>query len=157
MIQLTTIVINHNSKEIFNCLESIYSTISVPFETIIVDNNSTDHALAQIKKQFPETKIIENTVNKSYGTACNQAIKIANCKHLLILNPDIILEKNTVTELLKYIDDNKEAKIVSCKLKNSDGSIQDSFREFPTIKNLLKRQLMKTNVQEITTVCDKTK
>lgn len=140
-MQLTIITVNYNSSEIFECLKSVYSTVKSSFELVVVDNNSTDDSVAKIKKEFPTAKIIENKANKGYGRACNQAIKIASGKHILILNPDIILEKNTVDELLKYLEENKQAKIVSCKLKNSDGTIQDSFREFPTLFTLLKRQV----------------
>ena len=141
MPTLSIITVNYNSTEILECLKSVYSTIKTSFETIIVDNNSKDDSVARIKKEFPQVKIIENTENRGYGAACNQAIKIAKGKHILILNPDIILEKNTIDELLKYLEQNKEAKIVSCKLKNQDGTMQDSCREFPTIFSIISRQI----------------
>jgi len=141
MQKITVVVVNHNSQEIIECLKSVYSTIKAQFEVFVVDNNSSDDSVARIKKEFLKVKIIENTENKGYGKACNQAIKIAQGKHILILNPDIILEKNTVEKLLNYLEQNKDAKIVSCKLKNSDESVQDSHREFPTISGLLKRQI----------------
>ena len=138
---LTAVIINYNSKEILTCIKSVHSTIKLPFEVIVVDNNSTNDSVAQIKKEFPKVKIIENDANKGYGKACNQAIQLAQGKHILILNPDIVLEKNTVKWMLKYLEENKEAKIVSCRLKNSDGTTQDSFRKFPTIWSLLIRQI----------------
>ncbi len=149
MKTLCIIIVNYNSKEILECLQSVYSNINVPFETIIVDNNSKDNSVAQVKEKFPQTIIIENKTNKGYGTACNQAIKIAKGKHILILNPDIVLEKNTVEELLKYLEENKNAKIVSCKLKNHDGTVQNSFREFPTITNIIKRQFSSQKPKDI--------
>src|SRR3989338_3204187 len=104
MQKITVVVVNHNSQEIIECLKSVYSTIKAQFEVFVVDNNSSDDSVARIKKEFLKVKIIENTENKGYGKACNQAIKIAQGKHILILNPDIILEKNTVEELLKYLE-----------------------------------------------------
>ncbi|MBI4140696.1 glycosyltransferase family 2 protein [Candidatus Woesearchaeota archaeon] len=115
---------------------------------MVVDNNSKDNSVAKIKKEFPQTEIIENKTNKGYGAACNQAIKIAQGNHTLILNPDITLETNTVEELLKYLEQNKEAKIVSCKLENANGTLQDSFREFPTIISLLRRQFKAITTKE---------
>src|SRR3989344_1023856 len=102
MIPLSIIIINYRSPDILHCLQSIYSSLTLPFEIIVVDNHSRDGAVAKIKETFPRTTIIENTINKGYGAACNQAIKIANGKHVLILNPDIILEQNTIQELLHY-------------------------------------------------------
>lgn len=150
MQMLSTIIITYNSQEILNCLTSIYSTITTHFETIVVDNNSSDDSVEKIREQFPELKIIKNNINKGYGAACNQAIKVAQGKHILILNPDIVLEENTVEELLKYIEQNREAKIVSCKLKNADGTVQDSFRKFPTIASLILRQFISKNIKELT-------
>ncbi len=141
MPKLTIIIVNHNSAEILECIKSVYLTVKVQFEVFVVDNKSSDDSVQRIKQEFPDVNIIENSENKGYGAACNQAIKIAAGKHILILNPDIILQENTVEELLKYLEQNKEAKIVSCKLKNPDGTLQDSYRKFPTIWGLLKRQL----------------
>ena len=147
---LTAIIINYNSAEIFECIKSVYSTIKTSFETIVVDNNSTDDSVIKIKKEFPQVKIIENKENKGYGRACNQAIQIEQGKEILSLNPEIILEDNTVEELLKYLDENKQAKIVSCRLKNPDGTVQDSFREFPTIWSLFTRQFKRFTIQNLT-------
>lgn len=141
MPTLSIIIITHNSKEIIACLRSVYSNVTIPFETIVVDNDSHDDSVARIKETFPQTKIIANKINKGYGAACNQAITIAQGNYILILNPDILLEKNTIPELLKYAHENREARIISCTLKNSDGTVQDSFRTFPTILSLLKRQI----------------
>lgn len=141
MPKLSVIIVTYNSKEIISCIESVYATLHFPFEIIMVDNHSSDDVAKKIRDIYPDVTVIENTTNKGYGTACNQAIKIACGKHILILNPDIILEQNTVAELLSYLTKNKRAKIVSCKLKNADGTTQDSFREFPAITLLLKRQI----------------
>lgn len=143
MIELSIVSVIHKPEQIPDCLNSIssvYNTVNAPFETILVANKSSDFSTEIFNKKFHDLKIIENKENRGYGTACNQGVSIAKGKRILILNPDIILKENTINELLKYLDDNNDAKIVACKLNNPDGTTQDSHREFPTITSLIGRQ-----------------
>lgn len=102
-------------------------------ETIVVDNNSADDSVAMVEQLFPSVTILANTDNVGFGKANNQALRIAKGRHVLILNPDTIIQEDTLRVLVDFLDTNEEAGAVGCKILNPDGSFAlESRRSFPT-------------------------
>ena len=67
-MDISIIIVNYNVKEyIISCIESIYkhSKPNINFEIIIVDNNSEDDSVINIKKKFPKIHLIENHFNRA--------------------------------------------------------------------------------------------
>lgn len=64
---------NYNTKELLdNCIESIYAqTEEVEFETIVVDNASSDGSEEFIKEKYPFIKWINSGGNVGFGKANN--------------------------------------------------------------------------------------
>ena len=80
-------------------------------------------------KLFQILKII------GFGKAVNQASKIANGEYMMILNPDTIIEENTISTLVDYLDKKNNVGMVGPKILNADGTLQLACkRSFPTIK-----------------------
>ncbi len=111
-------IVNWNgSHYIGDCLKSVYGQDYMAIkEIIVVDNGSCDGSLEKIKKDFPQVKYIENDVNIGFSKAHNQAIDISRGEFILILNFDIILTKNFLSELIKVFGDNKKTGVASGKL-----------------------------------------
>lgn len=79
-MNFSVIIVNYNTKELTkNCLNSIFSNCSESdFEIIAVDNNSQDGSIEMLKKDFGDKiKLIANSKNIGFGSANNQAAKIA--------------------------------------------------------------------------------
>ena len=91
-------------KWLINSIDSILKSSIENFELIIVDNNSFDGTAEYISNNHPSIKLIANNSNVGFGKAVNQGAKIANSEHLLILNPDTIIEEDTLEKLINYID-----------------------------------------------------
>ncbi len=91
---LVSIVIpNYNQADyLLACLESIRRHTSEPHEIIIVDNGSTDHAPERAKQLgWNEIQVIENESNIGFGPACNQGIRAARGKYIVLLNNDTLV------------------------------------------------------------------
>lgn len=110
---------------------------------IIIINNNTKKKIRKNKalNGLRNLKVIENKKNVGYGKACNQGMRIAKGKYMLILNPDVKIDGNSLKRLVSEFEKNKKAKIVSCKLVNEDGSLQYSCRRFPTFRALIARRI----------------
>lgn len=141
MLDLSIIIVNYNTKGfIRNCLISILSSIDIKisYEIIVVDNASTDGSpseILKIKNKISNMQIILNTKNVGFSKANNQGIKISQkSRYILFLNPDtIIQQKNTIEELIKFMDIHKDAGAATCKIVMPNGEIDDaSHRGFPT-------------------------
>ncbi|MBI4016822.1 MAG: glycosyltransferase family 2 protein [Candidatus Aenigmarchaeota archaeon] len=132
MTLVTICIVAYNSPTLDSCLESITKTAkNIPHEIFVVDNNSKIHK-PNLQDKYPGVKFIFNEKNVGFGRANNQAIHLAGGNFILITNPDLILEKNTIPELVNYLLRNKHVKIAAPKLLNGDGSVQLSCRKFPT-------------------------
>ena len=88
--QITIIVVNFNGGEdILACLNSIFHGKSeAEFEVLVVDNGSTDNSLVQIRAQFSSVKLLELGENRGFAAACNEGMKAAQGRAILLLNPD---------------------------------------------------------------------
>lgn len=135
---LSIIVLSYNTADItVNCLKSIYQDkglSDIPFEIIVIDNNSTDNSVSNIKK-FPIT-LIQNKANLGFGKANNQGLKIAKGQYILLLNSDTIILHSAISQSLNWLSSHPEAHCCSAQLLNQDKSIQASGGYFPNLLNI---------------------
>ncbi len=105
---VSIIIVNYNvSDEIKLCIDSIYSNLEkVDFEIIVIDNNSPDRKIHDLKDIFPKTrfKFLENNIG--FARANNYGVKLAYYDNILLLNPDTILTQDFVTPILEFINSN---------------------------------------------------
>ncbi|MFC1627324.1 glycosyltransferase [Patescibacteria group bacterium] len=117
-----SIIIVHyqNQKVLFNCLASIKKTGSkIKYEVIVVDNDEQKTIKQELKKKFPQTKYIASAGNLGYAAGNNLGAKQAKAKYLFILNPDTKILKNSIDELVKFLDKNKKTAVVAPLLVNA--------------------------------------
>ena len=139
MLDLSIIIVNYNTKEFLKrCIASIVGNVKgVSYEVIIIDNASSDGSpseILNIKNKTSNMREILNNENVGFSKANNQGIKISQkSKYVLFLNPDTTLQKNTIKEMVKFMDPNKDTGAATCKLVMLNGEIDDaSHRGFPT-------------------------
>lgn len=135
-MDVSIIIPSFNTRVLLaRCLTSVFATLqesNISHEVIVVDNASTDGSGKMVKKMFPAARIIQNTVNKGFGKANNQAIKSSAGRYILLLNSDIVVQDDAIGALYKFIKDKKKI-FVGGKLFNVDGSAQASCGPFLTI------------------------
>jgi len=138
-ITVSIIIVNYNSfAHLQKCLESvIHHSQDIDYEIIVVDNNSTEGEVEKVTSHFNDIILIKNKVNQGFSKANNQAAKVARGKYLLLLNNDTVFVENSLIKLLKYSESVSNNIIVSCKLLNEDGSLQNSAYFFPSVTRLL--------------------
>lgn len=137
---LSIIIVSYNTAQItVDCLKSIYKDKGlkeIPFEIIIIDNNSHDTSVEEIKK-YKDIKLIENKENSGFGKANNQGIKIAQGNYILLLNSDTIILHSAISQSLNWLSSHPEASICTAQLLNKDKTIQASGGFFPNILNTI--------------------
>lgn len=135
MVDLSIIIVNWNGKDLLaKCLTCVESTVKkVSYETVVVDNASTDGSQEMVRRDFPTVKLIANTANVGFATANNQAMKVAEGRYVLLLNSDAFVHENTLDMMVTFMDEHPQAGMSSCKLVYEDGSLQRSCATFPTL------------------------
>jgi len=140
-MKLSIIIVSWNVLgELTKCLRSIEEyQPSYRYETIVVDNASTDGTVVAIKKEFPQVVVVANNENLGFAAANNTAIERSKGEYILFLNPDTILHSNSLEILVRFMDNNKDVGACGPKLLNDDGTTQRSVRRFPDFCSALHR------------------
>lgn len=134
-IDLSIIIVNYNVQHFLRqTLESVKrSTQGLHIETFVVDNNSIDGSVDMVKSQFPEVNLIENKDNPGFSKANNQALELSQGKYALLLNPDTILQEDTLVKCFDFMEQHPEAGAVGAKMLDGSGQfLPESKRGFPS-------------------------
>jgi O-antigen biosynthesis protein len=60
--------------------------------------------LKWFKRKFPQFNLIANKDNKGFSKANNQAIELCNGEYVLLLNPDTVVEEDTFSKVIAFMD-----------------------------------------------------
>lgn len=96
------------------CLKSLQK-LNFPkkaLEIIVVDNNSHDGTVQNIKKQFPGVKLIKNSKNLGYSKAVNIAVRNSKSDYIVFSNNDIIVDKNYLREMVNLAESDSQIGII---------------------------------------------
>lgn len=139
MPTLSIVIVNYNVRHFLtNCLDSIEKSKKSGFEveTIVVDNHSIDGSVAAIRSTFPEVILIENKSNLGFGKANNQGFELATGQYLLALNPDTILQEDTLQQCWDFMQSNPDCGVMGVKMVDGSGSyLPESKRGLPSLWN----------------------
>ena len=133
-MKTAVIILNWNGKEnTLACLESVakLKTENDELTSIVVDNNSHDNSVAEVKRAYPEATILENKQNLGFAGGMNTGIRHALGQHadfILILNNDTIVDHSLLVELMREIELNPNVGIASPKIYFAKGFEYHKYR-----------------------------
>ena len=94
---LSVIIVSYKSDYVIeNCINSIHSEI----EIVVVDNSNNNQLKEKIETKYKNVKYILSKENLGMGAGNNLGIKNVNKDFVLILNPDVTLEKSSIDEMI---------------------------------------------------------
>lgn len=125
MIDLSIIIVTYNPGKIFlDCLKSIADGVgNLAYEIIVVDNASQDGIPQQAAAMFPAAKFIFNLDNKGFAGGNNQGLAIAQGQFLLLLNPDVVVQPDSLSTLVEFLRHNPSVGIVGPRTLDANGKI----------------------------------
>ena len=137
-MKLSVIILTWNSElYIKQCLDSLIKDLiesNINFEIFVVDNGSLDKTKNILNEYKEKINVIFLTKNNGTTFSRNLAIKKSTGDFLLFLDSDTkIINVGTIKKLILIAQSNNNFGIVAPKLLLSDGTIQKSFKKFPTI------------------------
>ena len=134
-VDVSVVIVNYNVREFLEqALGSVdRASAGLTVETFVVDNNSVDGSVAAVRERFPHVRVIANEENVGFGRANNQAMREARGRYILVLNPDTLLQEDTLRTLVAFMDAHPNAGAAGCRILNPDGTFApESRRAFPT-------------------------
>jgi len=132
------VILNYNSKEdTKNLVQNINKILDIPI--VIVDNCSPSNDYEELKKlETKNVKVIKSNRNGGYAYGNNLGIEYAirefNPKYIFIANPDIIINKSVVDEMLKVIQQDEKIGIVAPKMKTNNPKSLSAWK-MPSLKD----------------------
>lgn len=137
MPQLSIVIVNYNVKHF---LEQVLLSVDaasqqLEIEVWVVDNNSVDGSMDMVEERFPWVKTILNKENVGFSKANNQAMKQSVSPHILLLNPDTVLQEDTLMKCVEYMDQHPEVGGLGVRMIDGKGKfLPESKRGLPTPK-----------------------
>lgn len=137
--EVSVIIVNWNgAKYLPECLSALYAQRIPPQEILIIDNASTDDSLHVIKdfqehhaekagcssrgtavtQKEPAIRLIPNTSNIGFGCAYNQGFRVIFGEYVLLLNADVVLEQDFLTNVLLVMQRDESVGLAVGKLVN---------------------------------------
>ncbi len=136
-MKISIVIVNYNVRYFLEqCLISVEKAmhrIENNGEVWVVDNNSVDGSVQLIREKFPWVKVIANTENTGFSKANNQAMRKAIGEYVLLLNPDTVIEEDTLEKVIHFMDEHPKAGGLGVKMVDGKGKfLPESKRGLPT-------------------------
>lgn len=127
--KVAIIIVNWNGEKFLKaCLEAIRVQSYKNYDVYIVDNDSKDNSVDFIKKNYPETKLLQLDYNSGFTGGNNagmrEALKDNDVEYIVLVNNDTIVGKDWLQELVNCVDYNKKYDMGSSAAYFTDGNIQ---------------------------------
>jgi GT2 family glycosyltransferase len=135
---VSIVVVSFRSSEVLGtCLENLIGQLSNTDEVIVIENSGDSKILQLPQMRDDKVVTIINTINTGYTAACNQGISMSKNNWILLLNPDAIAANNAIDRLKESLAFRRKDELLCVELVNPDGSRQDYYRRFPSVRALL--------------------
>ncbi len=131
---VSIVTVNYNGKLFLKDLFDSLKGLDYPkerIEVIMVDNGSRDGSLEYVRDTYPEVIVVQNQIN-NYCLANNLGIKLAKGDYVSLVNNDVTVDKQWLSALIRYMQEDGCIGAVGSKILFSDGAIQSlGHQEYP--------------------------
>jgi GT2 family glycosyltransferase len=115
--RVTVVIPNWNGERFLNlCLTSLRRQSFKDFETVLVDNGSTDASVDFTGRNFPEVRVICLHDNRGFSAAVNAGIRASEAEYVALLNNDTEVDAGWLEALAYAADSHPEASLFASKL-----------------------------------------
>ncbi len=102
------------------CLEALAAQTFDDFETIVVDNASSDGSVAYLQEKWPQVRVVSLPSNKGFPGAVNAGVHASDSAYVVLLNNDTRAEERWLETLVGAMDAHPEFTFGSSKLLRFD-------------------------------------
>ena len=114
---LSIVIVTLKSENVIHqCIKSINKDIPI----IVVENSSNSKFKEDLEKKYTNVKCTLSFKNLGMGSGNNLGIKLSSTDYVLILNPDVILETNTIDEIILAFKTIQDFAILAPILENKN-------------------------------------
>ncbi|MEQ1780884.1 MAG: glycosyltransferase family 2 protein [Hyphomonadaceae bacterium] len=113
--EVTVVVVNYNGGDYLRgCLASLACQTFTNFETIVIDNASTDGSLERIVEKPAVLSILKQTSNLGFAGGNNVGAKAGKGKWLALLNPDAEAAPDWLEAMMRAVARHPTHRMIAC-------------------------------------------
>lgn len=128
----------------FNAKEQLWVTLAtllahapqrsrLELRVSVYDNASSDGSADMVADHFPQVTVLRADTNRGFARAMNALATRSSAEYLLLLNSDVIVERDLISPLVTELNARPDAVAVGPRLVYPGGAIQYSANHFPTL------------------------
>ncbi|HVC35593.1 MAG TPA: glycosyltransferase family 2 protein [Chloroflexota bacterium] len=136
---LVVVVVSYNTAGLLRtCLGSLQASLTRSMDrcrsrVIVVDNASPDGSAQLVRDEFSFARLLALDENRGFAAANNLALRDADARYVLLLNPDTEILGDAPAALARFMDEHPTAGACGGRLLNPDLTFQHSCFHFPTL------------------------
>lgn len=118
MNPISIFIINYNGENVLSETIQSIKNQDYPIKGItLVDDGSTDRSISLVQKKFPDVEIIGLAYNSGFPNRLRKiAIQSAKSRYILLIDNDIVLENNCLSNLVQAIKSQQDIGICTPRL-----------------------------------------
>jgi len=145
---------------LFDSIEKLKHSFELPRIPIYLIDNSDENSLKidslkldgeRIRFLDVELKLLQGQGNVGYGSAHNLAISKLNSQFHLLLNPDVVLEKEALITGISFLLENPKVALASPYAEDGKGDKQYLCKRYPSVFTFLIRGVFPKFLKKIFT------
>ena len=112
------IILNYNGlRWLQACLSSVLKTDYPNYETVLIDNGSSDGSIEYVRREYGSVRIVSNSTNLGFAEAYNRVVDQVDAEYILLLNNDTeVLNPSWLTHLVEAASEGGDVGAVTTKL-----------------------------------------
>ena len=126
---ISVIIVNYNAGPLLT--QCVQAALQQTEQVIVIDNASSDSSLLELEARFPANshlQIVRLDSNVGFAAGCNIGLGTSTQPYILFLNPDCILQGNSLQRMAQVLESDSNIGMVGGFLINPDGSEQGGGR-----------------------------
>ena len=121
---VTLLILNWNAgRFLAACLDSLQQLTYPAYSVLLVDNGSSDGSPAFVRAHYPWVDVVETGVNAGFAGGNNVGLRRVQTPFVVLVNPDVIVEPDWLTQLIQPMLQNQAIGIVGCKVFYAGGHL----------------------------------
>ena len=143
-MKLSIVILHHHGPQNVQALLASMQSADMPADTeiLVMDNGGRGGNKMIDSKSYEGLPVrFESIPNDGFPAGQNVGANNTTGEYIAVINPDIVLEKNSLQVLLDYLEAHEDVGLASAQLYYPDGRYQDNTRKFPSMLELAMRKL----------------
>ena len=140
-----SVVVYNKPEDARLTVKSIVENTDDGFRLFVIDNASADRIGPSIRSEFGDVggkvEYIDLDENIGFGKGHNQVLGKTGSKYHFVINPDILINRDTISNMCAFMDSHPEVAIACPKVLNPDGSLQYIAKRRPGFLSLVYRRM----------------